>query len=324
MKSPQRGFTLVELMIALVLGLLLLVALLSLLLATRRDARENDAQTAVQDQGEYALSVLSRDLMAAGYFGAIYDRSAIVIGATAAAVTPAPDCTADGWVFETSTLVDFADDADANIGALYPCLDADEVLAGTDLVGIHRSAIQPAAELAAATGTLILQAPHYYLQTNGISGTVIRTSSASYTPTAPIQPFTGPMAFYEWSPRLYFIRPWSRSDGDGQPALCRRSLDHANGALQTECLAEGIEDLQLQWGLDDDGDLAVDRYSFAPNDAELASARTVRLYLLARASEATSSYTDGKRYDLGDKIVSPGADGYFRRVFTTTVELRNR
>jgi type IV pilus assembly protein PilW len=78
----QRGVTLVELLIAMVLGLLLISATLAMVQATSRTSGTFDALSRVQESGRLALLMLERDLRMAGYrgcaFGAInslLDRS---------------------------------------------------------------------------------------------------------------------------------------------------------------------------------------------------------------------------------------------------------
>ena len=46
-------------------------------------------------------------------------------------------------------------------------------------------------------------------------------------------------------------------------------------------------------------------------------------YLLARSTEPDPQYTDAKTYVLGDRTVGPFEDGHYRRVYSSTVMLRN-
>ncbi len=58
----------------------------------------------------------------------------------------------------------------------------------------------------------------------------------------------------------------------------------------------------------------------------MRSVVTARIYVLARSIEPDAGYTNNKVYQLGDvqKDYSSNSDSYHRRVFTTTVQLRNR
>ena len=57
--------------------------------------------------------------------------------------------------------------------------------------------------------------------------------------------------------------------------------------------------------------------------AELQDAVSTRIYLLARSVEAVPRYTNSKIYRLGDLTLGPFNDRFYRRVYTTTVLLRN-
>ncbi|WP_217126715.1 PilW family protein [Hydrogenophilus thiooxidans] len=65
-RKAAQGLTLVELMVALVLGLLLLGAVLSLFTTTRESYRTNEALARLQETGRYAFEVLGRSLREAG------------------------------------------------------------------------------------------------------------------------------------------------------------------------------------------------------------------------------------------------------------------
>ena len=104
--------------------------------------------------------------------------------------------------------------------------------------------------------------------------------------------------------------------------LCRRELA-GNGMTATTCLAEGIEDLRVQFGIDTDDDGIPDLYAPNPTVAQMENVVVVRLYVLARSRDTDPAYTDTKTYNLGDVTIGPLNDGYYRSVFTSTVALRN-
>ncbi|MCP5419136.1 MAG: PilW family protein [Gammaproteobacteria bacterium] len=65
--KKQRGLTLIEIMIALALGLMLIAGLLQLFVGTRQSFRMQENLSRVQESGRYALEYLSRSLRLAGY-----------------------------------------------------------------------------------------------------------------------------------------------------------------------------------------------------------------------------------------------------------------
>lgn len=65
--SLNRGFTLIELMIALVLGLFLVAGVLYVFLSNTQTYRTNEALSRVQENGRFAIEFLTSDLRHAGY-----------------------------------------------------------------------------------------------------------------------------------------------------------------------------------------------------------------------------------------------------------------
>lgn len=83
LRSRQRGLTLVELMIGIVLGLLVISAVLYVFAGSRASYRHQESFSAVQESGRIALEVLARDIRMAGNpgcgnLGSIDHRSANV------------------------------------------------------------------------------------------------------------------------------------------------------------------------------------------------------------------------------------------------------
>ncbi len=60
-----------------------------------------------------------------------------------------------------------------------------------------------------------------------------------------------------------------------------------------------------------------------PSLADMENAVSARLFLLARSIEPDPHFTNDTEYVLGDATVPVTNDGFYRRVYTTTVALRN-
>ena len=107
-------------------------------------------------------------------------------------------------------------------------------------------------------------------------------------------------------------------------ALYRETLSSTGVPLQEE-VASSIEHLQVQYGVDDKGDTAVNQY-FNANDIDGTPpwdrVVSVRFWVLARAECPTAGYTNSKTYVMGDVTYTPN-DGFKRQLYSTTVTLRN-
>jgi type IV pilus assembly protein PilW len=116
---------------------------------------------------------------------------------------------------------------------------------------------------------------------------------------------------------------------DSIPTLKRAELDGTDLVLTP--LVEGVENLQVEYGFDADGDGNADRWLAAP-DATIAPAygqwsnvMATRLYALVRASEASGAYSDATRsFNLGPAgYVATPDDGYKRVQLSSIVRLNN-
>jgi type IV pilus assembly protein PilW len=130
-------------------------------------------------------------------------------------------------------------------------------------------------------------------------------------------------------------------DSSGNPAL---KVQHYSGAaggalppLITEELADGIESMQVLYGVDTDGDGLADLFQNATGVIGAATAATdvdtawrkvvsVRIALLTRSQDRAGviAKTGGNVYDVAGARMTRPSDGRFRDVYETTIALRNR
>jgi type IV pilus assembly protein PilW len=119
------------------------------------------------------------------------------------------------------------------------------------------------------------------------------------------------------------------------PTLKRRDFTGA-GFVDTP-LVEGIQELNIEYGIDTDGDGLPDVYTANPTTyacgtcsavANWMNVMTARIYLLSRNVDPSVNYTDAKTYTLGVDAAgapvtfTPG-DNYHRHVYTGLVRIVN-
>jgi type IV pilus assembly protein PilW len=133
---------------------------------------------------------------------------------------------------------------------------------------------------------------------------------------------------------IYFISPCSRpastacaASDDGIPTLKR--LDLGAGSFQMVTIAEGIEDMNIEYGIDSDRDGSADG-AFIDNPTTVTAwwdVTAVRVNLLARNNQATPGYQESKQFDLGvgrTAISFTGANaGFKRHVYSELVRVNN-
>ena len=89
--NRQSGFSLIELMVALTIGLLLLVGLTVLFANTNYTNRELQKVSQQIENGRYAIDTITQDLRLAGFYGHIDSLASIAPPAT----TPPDPCGED-------------------------------------------------------------------------------------------------------------------------------------------------------------------------------------------------------------------------------------
>jgi type IV pilus assembly protein PilW len=198
----------------------------------------------------------------------------------------------------------------AQAAANHTCIDGSEFRDGTDVVSIKRVA---GARAAAPTPGQV------YLRSNGTVGLLFREPVSAAPPVI----IAAPMADWAYRPSIYYIRNYSNAPGDGIPALCKKVLVGGGPSMTTECLAAGIEDLQIEYGIDlnDDGN----PNAFLPNPtlAQMQNVVSARIFLLARTSDVDARYQNDKAYTVSNAPAYAPADNFHRRVVSTTVSIQN-
>jgi prepilin-type N-terminal cleavage/methylation domain-containing protein len=314
----HSGMTLIELMISMTLGLMILLGLTSLFVQSKRSFKQDEIIARMQEDGRFAMTELQRDIALSGFWADVLDPSPIVnmngalVDALYTYATPIE-------VFDNTT------------GAETPFDDGtiDDLVPGTDVVAIRKLAGVKAAEAAAAAdvagATAALTAGDVYLITNGVVARMALGSDMPADDTEVPGAMGVPLPFTYWAydPVVYFVRDYYTTDGDNIPTLCRKYL--AGSALTIECLAAGVEDFQVEYGVDTDDDDYADQYVQDPTAAQMLLVTSVRVFILMRGTDADPNYTNHKTYvvsNSGNDHSDP-ADGYYRRVYTTTIMVRN-
>ena len=123
----------------------------------------------------------------------------------------------------------------------------------------------------------------------------------------------------------YFIAPGQGENNSGQAPL---SLWRKSGTTSPIELVEGIENLQILYGVSTDDDLTPNQYVSSINDVSLKNVVTIRVTVIANSiddvggsSAPTHGCTIQNCYEGEGELA---IDGLIRRAFTQTFMLRNR
>ncbi len=351
-RISQRGVSLIELMISITIGLLILSALATLFVNQSKTRTELDKSNRLIDNGRYALEVLSDNLRLAGFYG---ERELVATGVINDPCTTTPTNPSVTEMRDALGLHVAGYDASSVIATIGtpPCgLTAADLKPGSDILVLRRADTTsiPVASVVSGTHYIQLSNCKYDAATSVIGKTqsefTLRQRDCTSTSTAA----NNVRRFFV---QTYFVSRYNVV-GDGIPTLKLKELDSAGtGAFITTPLVEGIEYLQVEYGIDgdnnadgvmddinsdgvvSDGDRDGAADSYVPTcvigvltPTEIATCWShvvsVRLNVIARNIETTAGYTNINTYTLGQAgTFGPFNDSYKRHVYTQTVRLIN-
>jgi len=316
--KSQRGFTVVELMIAVTLSMILSVAIVTVFTDNSYSFKQDENLSRMQDDARHALREIAFDIRMAGHYADLHLPASV---AADGALTIGTDCGPAGnpnWMYRTveagsgnSMSIMALDNAtNASVSAAHSCFLSGELLDGTDVIAIKR---------VAGGDTAVPQAGDVYLKTNGVVGYL-------YNGPAPAAaPFTvsAPSSDWAYRPSIYYIRQFANAPGDNIPTLCRKSLRGAGPGMTTECLATGIENLQVEYGIDTSGDGHPNAYMSNPTLTQIQDVVAARIFVVARTTEIDVRYQNNKTYSVSNSPDLVPGDSFHRRVFSTSVSIQN-
>jgi type IV pilus assembly protein PilW len=317
-KCKQQGVSLVELMIAMSLALLLSIAVITVFTTNSRSFKQDESILRLQDDARHALREIAFELSMAGHYADLLVPGSVTPDDSLSLTTDCGPIGADDWMYQTVVpgtgqflsvvAVDNATTGDA--AANFSCINAGEFQGGSDIVAIKRVA-------GARTG--VPNNGRVYLRTNGTVGLLFQQPMA----VAPAVDVPLPNSDWEYRPSIFFIRTYAEVAGDGIPTLCKKVLRGAKPGMETECLAAGIEDLQVEYGIDTSGDGFANLYLPAPTLVQMQTVVAARIFLLARTVEDDIRYDNDKTYSVSNAAPFAPGDNFHRRVLSTTVAIQN-
>lgn len=333
----QHGFTLAELMISVALGLLIIAGMTTLFV------NNNNAQAALEnasrqvENGRFAIQLMSTDLRNAGFYGE-FDPTALPQPAVV------PDvCSTDMTQVSPALRLHVQGVDNAGAGALACTPD---ILPGTDILVVRHANTCIAGD--AGCDTIADGGP--YLQASLCDSVAELNSGNPNTyfavgTDATALPLTRrdcatPAAIRRLQVHIYYIAA-NNEAGDGIPTLKRAELVSSGAAtFQVVPLVEGIENLQVEYGIDTDSDGDSDAYTTDPEifngcgvvacaNANWSNVLAARLNLLARNPMPTAGHVDTKQYVLGansdgtPNTILARNDAYKRHVFQALINMPN-
>ena len=332
----QAGLSLVELMVAMTIGLLLLSGLVTMF-ASSSAREELDKSSRQIENGRFAMQVLQDEIHHAGYYGFLPKAPVL-----SSAVTSLPD--------PCSTVL-----TDVQNGLALPVQSYAGAAAASELDPGKLACLNAAAGYKPYTAVLVVRraatsikgftAGMFNIQVSGCVGDpafyVLDTVQSRFTLHQNSSPGCSPITsanpadITTYYSRIFFISTCSGTNcsaagADSIPTLKRIDLTSTGTTITP--IVDGIENLQFDYGLDNlapyDG--APDTYTNTPEHtaamplfSEWPQVMALRVHLLARNTDSTPGYADPKTYSLGPVTYTPAQGSYKRHAYTELVRINN-
>ncbi len=315
--TVQSGITLIEVLIGSLLGFILSLAIMSSVINSNIVNRESMKSLEISENGRFLNDILKHDISNSGFYDSLGD-----LPSGGASVDPC-----NVGLFNNSVeypVQGFNDTNTGEMAALSSC--ALQLESDTDVLVLRRasSVIEVPASLP----------DEYHFQADYENYIVQRTVDPSLFPYANKQ---GAEDIRQYLVHIYYVSPCpeidcSSSSATDVPTLKRLELD--SGQFQQIVIAEGVEQFQVEYGIDRSGNGvpnesllgANDSYIDDPNDTEMQNIVSIRYFTIIRSNVESDGYTDAGSYDLGEfGIVTGNSLGeiYKRRLFMNLARVVN-
>jgi type IV pilus assembly protein PilW len=346
----MAGVSLVELMVGITLGLLVLAGLASVFANSSRSRTDIERASRQIENGRYALQVLSDDIRLAGFYGEFNPNILNAYYGTFSSSTPDQDaCSTDPTLWLKYTAIPFYG---FDNGLHAPTCMPSNLKANTDIIVIRRVSACEAG--VAGCAAAVIGKPYFQSSKCGsVDGQELQSvnindyyrfglygSGTNFDRHAKDCATVAGLRLY--MEHIYYI---ATDNGQGQsvPTLTRLELNpNAPAGFDVVPLVEGIEQMNIEYGIDWDKDGQPDGYTADPSNytpagcpaGSCAPARnwedvvSARINILARSVDPTPNYTNQKTYTLGlDALGQPinytFSDNYQRHAYFTVVRVEN-
>lgn len=319
LRSRSAGMTLVELMVSLAIGSFLIIGAVQVYNQSRQAYVINDSIARVQETAQFAMDTIEADLRMASNFGRT-SRADSVEGRSRAGnanpdglLLPVNENCGDDWALDLTRPIE----GDNNIYVL-PCAANGGAQANSDTVTVRRATAAPVA----------LQAGRLQIQSNRVVGQIIDDGVIPPIIEDPLESRTHNLLV-----NSYYVSADSTLI-PGVPTLRRKALVMNGGVpfIADQEVAPGVENLQLQFGVDMNDDSTVDRY-VNPNDpildpasgawVPIARVMTARVWIVVRSLSPEIGVVDLTDYQPGDANLGVRNDQFRRLMVSKTILLRN-
>jgi len=312
----SAGMTLVEVLVALAIGSFLIIGAVQVYNQSRQAFAINESIARVQETAQFAMDTVEADLRMASNWGMHSRGSAIdgrsIPGDANPLMLPAPGACGADWALDLGRPVE-----GDNNGYGLPCAAVGGAQGNSDTITSRRATV---AAMPLAAGRL-------QVQSTRIQGELFADGALPAGFTA------ADSETHNLLVSTYYVAA-SSDLIPGVPTLRRKTLVGGGGGptIADQEVAPGVENIQMQLGVDVDADNTVDRY-VNPGDPVLDPAAagfipgarviTARVWMVIRGITPEIGIQDNANYAPGDVNLGAFNDQYRRLQVSKTILLRN-
>lgn len=346
----QAGLSLIELLVAMAIGVVMVLGMVQVFAASRAAYQLSEGMARAQENGRFAMDFLQRDIRMAGHFGCVNDQARRV---STLNNTFQSNFAANGPLDFGFSIRGYEDASPTGItlspariagtdsivlrflrGNGIPVLTVDASAPGAPWVAVDPAKWSTLQDSGVASPEIFGVADCTYVNvfaaasTNPGTGRVVAPAGVDLGRFG-TSPGGGPAMLHRAEVVVYYIG----LGASGTPSLWRARLN-GTGAVTSEELVEGIENLQFRYGMDRND--ASDPTGFMASQGTAAGVGTtdldwrrvgqVQVALLASSPGPASSAQRAAATPLNllGTTVTPADDSRYRAVYETTIALRNR
>jgi type IV pilus assembly protein PilW len=329
----QRGFTLIEVMVAMTIGLVISALVVTIFSASSSTYKAADTVGALQETGRVALESIDRDVQMAGFRGCNsnnVESSGPLINLIAMPTSFANDLgtaiqgyeyTGPGWTPALPPQVTGAAPAPAansDVLVVRVAVGVPATLSGPMVSPTSDVPLFSAAGFTAGDNVFIADCNETAaFRLTSIAGTNLRHIVGPNTNASLGRDFAEDALVMRFETHAYYVAPSSRNPATETSLWMLSST--AAGPVE---VVEDVEGLQIQYGEDTDADYVANVFRKANSVVDFTQVVALQVNLLVRGARSNEAQTV-TNYVFNGQTVVP-ADGYTRRVYTATIQIRNR
>lgn len=356
----ENGLSLVELMVAITIGLIILAAVSQIFVTSRATYTYEEGMSRVQESGRFAVDFITQDVRMAGYTGCLNKATTV-----ANSLNDPTNYVSNYVVGQHLTGHTYTGSGGSALSDWTPALPgtdskgivyftANEVEPRTDVLVVRRgsaSSVRPDGPMTpdssasiAITGNSVGLSQYDIVMVSdckradifqltgpaslGATGTnTLVHNTGSSTPgnatTALSFAYGTDAEIMKFITRMYYI---SRRGGNvttsaNPPALFRKEF--TAGAFTSQELVEGVENMRVVFGEDTDNDKVANIFNRANAVGTWGNVVSARIGLLVQTTTSVDAADDIKTYTVAGIALGPFNDKRRRHVYTSTIQIRN-